>query len=193
MIGYRGCFRYVKEPEMFRLEIEALDRVRRVAPGLILMLPFVRTRWELERCIEIVIDTVDPQQPRLPIWVMAEVPSVLYRLSDYKALGISGVSIGSNDLTQLMLGVDRDSEICSELFDEQDSAVLAAIADIITRAKAEGMSTSLCGQAPSNHPSFAGELVRMGIDSVSVDPTAVAEVRRNLALAEASTYQQEKK
>lgn len=193
MIGYRGCFRYVKEPAMFQLELEALDRVRRVAPGLILMLPFVRTRWELERCIEIVVDTIDPQLPRLPIWIMAEVPSVLYRMSDYRALGINGISIGSNDLTQLMLGVDRDSEICAELFDEQDSAVLAAIADIITRAKHEGMSTSLCGQAPSTHPSFAGDLVRMGIDSVSVDPSAVADVRRNLALAEASLKQQEKK
>lgn len=193
MIGYRGCFRYVKEPEMFQLELQALDRVRRVAPGLAVMLPFVRTQWELERCIDIIVDTVDPQLPRLPIWIMAEVPSVLYRLHDYRALGISGVSIGSNDLTQLMLGVDRDSEICAELFDEKDDAVLAAIADIITRAKAEGMSTSLCGQAPSNNPDFAGSLVRMGIDSVSVDPSAVPEVRRNLLLAEASPNQQEKK
>ncbi len=192
MIGFRGCYRYVRDPALFRLEIEALDRVRRVCPGLVLMIPFVRTKWELERCLDLVIDAVDPRLPRLPIWVMAEVPSVLYRLADYRALGITGISIGSNDLTQLMLGVDRDSEICADLFDEQDAAVVAAISDIIERAHAEGMSTSLCGQAPSNHPEFAGELVRMGIDSVSVDPSAVADVRRNLALAEASTYQQEK-
>lgn len=187
MIGYRGCFRYVKEPELFQLELQALDRVRALAPGLALMLPFVRTLWELERCIEIVVDCVDPGLPRLPIWIMAEVPSVLYRLHDYRSLGITGISIGSNDLTQLMLGVDRDSEICSELFNEQDDAVLRAIADIISRARSEGLSTSLCGQAPSNNPAFAGSLVRMGIDSVSVDPSAVTDVRRNLLLAEASS------
>ena len=192
MIGFRGCFRYVRDPAMFKLEVEALDRVRRVSPGLTLMIPFVRTLWELQRCLELVIDTVDTQLPRLSIWIMAEVPSVLYRIADYRKLGVSGISIGTNDLTQLMLGVDRDSEICSELFDEQDAAVVAAISDIIHRARSAGMSTSLCGQAPSNHPEFARELVRMGIDSVSVDPSAVVEVRQNLALAEASTYQKEK-
>ena len=191
MIGYRGCFRYIHDPAMFALELEALARVREFVPGLTLMLPFVRTKWELERCIEIIVDEVDASTPHLPVWVMAEVPSILYRLEDYCSLGISGISIGSNDLTQLMLGVDRDSEMCAELFDERDAAVLAAIEDIITRAKSLGMSTSLCGQAPSNHPDFAGELVRMGIDSVSVDPSAVAEVRRNLTLAEAGLNKQE--
>ncbi len=85
-------------------------------------------------------------------------------------MGIDGVSIGSNDLTQLMLGVDRDSEICSELFDERDPAVLAAIEAIITTSKAHGLTTSLCGQAPSNDPAFAEQLVRFGITSISVNP-----------------------
>ena len=118
---------------------------------------------------------------------------MLYRMADYRDLGITGISIGSNDLTQLMLGVDRDSEICAELFDERDDAVLAAIGDIIARARDVGMSTSLCGQAPSNHPEFARALVRMGIDSISVDPSAVPDVQRNLRLAEASVNQQEMK
>ena len=117
-------------------------------------------------------------------WVMAEVPSVVHRIPDYAALGISGVSIGSNDLTQLMLGVDRDSELLTELFDETDDAVLAAIEAIVERSHDCGLTVSLCGQAPSRDPQFAERLVRFGIDSISVDPGAVDGVRRSVATAE---------
>jgi pyruvate,water dikinase len=99
-------------------------------------------------------------------------------------LGIDGVSIGSNDLTQLMLGVDRDSELCSELFDESDPAVLWAISTIIERSQQHGMTVSLCGQAPSTRAGFAEELVRRGITSVSVSVDAVAATRQALARAE---------
>ncbi len=131
MIGYRGCYRYVKEPELFALELEVLARVREETPNLHLMIPFVRTLWELEACLELVDASPLGRQRGLHRWVMAEVPSVVYRIPDYAALGIDGVSIGSNDLTQLMLGVDRDSEVCAELFDESDAAVLDAIGRII--------------------------------------------------------------
>jgi pyruvate,water dikinase len=94
------------------------------------------------------------------------------------------VSIGSNDLTQLILGVDRDSEVCRELFDEEDPAVLAAIRQIIEGANRLGLTSSLCGQAPSNRPSFAEHLVRYGITSVSVNPDAADAARRTLASAE---------
>jgi pyruvate,water dikinase len=117
-------------------------------------------------------------------WVMAEVPSVVYRVADYAQLGIDGVSIGSNDLTQLMLGVDRDSEVCAELFDESDEAVLAAIEDIITASQEAGITSSLCGQAPSNDPEFAARLVAMGITSISVTPDAVDRTRSAVAVAE---------
>ena len=115
---------------------------------------------------------------------MAEVPSIVYRLPDYATMGIHGVSIGSNDLTQLMLGVDRDSETCAELFDESDAAVLDAIASIITAGREAGLTTSLCGQAPSNRPDFAEHLVRLGIDSISVDPSAVQRARQVVGSAE---------
>jgi pyruvate,water dikinase len=148
------------------------------------MLPFVRTAWELEACLELMDASPLGSQRGLKRWVMAEVPSVVYRIPEYAAIGIDGVSIGSNDLTQLMLGVDRDSEICAELFDEADAAVLDAIERIITACRSAGITSSLCGQAPSNNPAFADHLVRYGIDSISVNPDAADRARRVVGAAE---------
>ena len=107
MIGYRGCYRYVSEPDLFRLELDVLAKVLEQTSNLRLMIPFVRTAWELEACLDVVDHS--PVGGALPVWVMAEVPSVAYWIPEYASMGIEGVSIGSNDLTQLMLGVDRDS------------------------------------------------------------------------------------
>lgn len=184
MIGYRGCYRYLRDPATFALELETLAQVRDEFPNLHLMIPFVRTKWELEACLDAVHASRLGRPAGFQIWVMAEVPSIIARIEDYAALGIDGVSIGSNDLTQLMLGVDRDSEILTELFDERDAAVLWAIEQIITKCRQNGLTSSLCGLAPSSDPDFAELLVRMGITSISIDASAVAATRRVVGAAE---------
>jgi pyruvate, water dikinase len=184
MIGYRGCFRYTKEPDLFSLELLVLAEVRRDHPNLHLMLPFVRTGWEMRRCRELIDDSALAHSPGLELWVMAEVPSVVSWMDEYVRLGATGVSIGSNDLTQLVLGVDRDSELLAPYYDERDRAVLDAIHSIIERAHSLGITASICGQAPSVHADFAARLVEWGIDSISVNADAIERTRRNVASAE---------
>ena len=184
MIGYRGCFRYVREPDLFALELRAIAEVRRDHPNLHLMIPFVRTLWELRECRALIDRSALAGDRTLQLWIMAEVPSVVHWLPEYARLGISGVSIGSNDLTQLVLGVDRDGELVAPLFDERDGAVLATIRAIITSCRSLGLTCSICGQAPSVYPEYAEQLVRWGIDSVSVNPDVVDVTRRALAAAE---------
>lgn len=184
MIGYRGCFRYTREPDLFALEIRALARVRERFDNLHLMIPFVRTGWELASCKRLIDASPLGGDRRMQLWVMAEVPSVVSWLEDYVRLGVTGVSIGSNDLTQLMLGVDRDNEVLAPLYDERDRAVLDAIHAIIRKSHELGITCSICGQAPSIHPEYAEILVRWGIDSISVAPDAVDTTRRNIAAAE---------
>jgi pyruvate,water dikinase len=184
MIGYRGCYRYTREPDLFALELEAVKRVRAGHPNLHLMVPFVRTGSEFRACKRLIDESGLTGDRTFQLWVMAEVPSVVTWLEEYVRLGATGVSIGSNDLTQLILGVDRDSELLAPLYDERDRAVTSAIERIVAECKRLGITCSICGQAPSVHVEYAEMLVRMGIDSISVNPDAIEATRRNVAAAE---------
>ncbi len=185
MIGYRGALRYTREADLFGLELDALGRVYDQGyENVHLMLPFVRTPRELAACRALVEAAGLTGRRGFELWIMAEVPSVHFHLSRYAKLGIDGISIGSNDLTQLMLGADRDSELVAETFDERDEAVVEYIVQLIARARGLGLATSICGQAPSVHPEYAELLVRAGIDAISVNPDAVAATRRLVAAAE---------
>ena len=185
MIGYRGALRYTREPDVFRLELAALARVWDAGHrNLHVMLPFVRTARELQQCIRLIAESGLSDRPGFELWVMAEVPSVLFNLERYAELGVKGISIGSNDLTQLVLGADRDSEVLADTFDERDPAVTAYLTELIPKARRLGLATSICGQAPSVHPEYADLLVRAGIDAVSVNIDAVGKARRLIASAE---------
>jgi pyruvate,water dikinase len=184
MIGRRGAYRYVTNPEPFRLELELLARVRRDFPNVHLMIPFVRTGSEMRAVKRMVDESPLGADAAFQLWVMAEVPSVVYWLDEYAALGVHGVSIGSNDLTQLVLGVDRDSETLSPLFDERDRAVTGTIAAIIAACRRLGLKSSICGQAPSVYLEYAEQLVRFGIDSISVNPDVIEVTRHNISVAE---------
>jgi pyruvate,water dikinase len=184
MIGYRGVQRYVHEPDLFALELDAIRRVWDSGhSNLHVMLPFVRSADELATCLVHVADSGLPARTEFELWVMAEVPSVLFNLERYADLGVAGISIGSNDLTQLLLGVDRDSELLAS-FDERDPAVVAYLKALIPSARALGLKTSICGQAPSVHPAYTELLVRAGIDSISVNIDVVDRTRRLIDVAE---------
>ncbi|HSD25266.1 MAG TPA: phosphoenolpyruvate synthase [Solirubrobacterales bacterium] len=185
MIGYRGALRYMREPDLFGLELAAIKRVWDAGhTNFHVMLPFVRTPRELTACRDQMRDAGLLDLPEFELWVMAEVPSVYFHLPSYAKLGVKGISIGSNDLTQLMLGADRDSEAVAELFDERDAAVADYLRLLIPKAKELGLSTSICGQAPSVHREYAQLLVEAGIDCISVNIDAVDRARRLIAAAE---------
>ncbi|MCL6628507.1 MAG: phosphoenolpyruvate synthase [Armatimonadetes bacterium] len=188
MIGYRGAYRYVNEPDLFQLELRALKKARTEyrLENIHLMIPFARTLWEMEEVVDLVSSAglLSKKPGSMELWVMAEVPSAVYRLEDYAALGITGVSIGSNDLTQLVLGVDRDSEKVAPLFDERDKAVMETMREIIQQCHGLGLTSSICGQAPSIYPEITEKLVEWGVTSVSVNPDVALLTRAIIASAE---------
>jgi pyruvate,water dikinase len=184
MLGYRGCARYLSEPEVFALEARAVRQVRAKWDNLWLMLPFVRTAAELKDCKDLLGKFGLASGPNLRLWMMLEVPSNVILLDDFLDVGIDGVSIGSNDLTQLMLGVDRDNERLASQFDERDPAVLEALKRIVTGCAARGVTVSICGQAPSVYPEITRLLVSWGISSISVTPDMISTTRRAIYEAE---------
>lgn len=189
MIGWRGVSRYISDDyiEGFRLECKAVKKVRDEynLTNVNLMLPFVRTTWEVERALEILKEEGLERNRDFKIWIMAEVPSVIFQAADFCPL-IDGFSIGSNDLTQLIMGADRDSGILNRMgyFDERNPAIKTAIKELINVAGKHGNTVSICGQGPSVYPEFAEFLVEAGIDSISVNPDTVNYTRRLVAQVE---------
>lgn len=188
MIGWRGASRYYRTGyrEGFELECRALKMAREKIGlhNIIIMIPFCRTLDEADQVLKVMAQHgLKRKQDGLQIYMMVEIPANII-LADQFATRFDGFSIGSNDLTQLILGIDRDSEMLSGLFDEQNAAVKWAIAEVLEKARKYGVHTGLCGQAPSDHPEFAGFLVRHGIDSISVSPDSFINVKRVVASAE---------
>lgn len=191
MLGYRGVSRYISPhyESAFRLECKAIKKVRDEwgLKNVWVMLPFVRTAWELEKALRIMKEEGLERGRDFKVWIMAEVPSVIF-MADEFCKYVDGFSIGSNDLTQLILGVDRDSELLPKLdpryFDERDPAVLRAISHLIKVAHKHGLTVSICGQGPSYLEDFVEWLIRQGIDSISVNPDAVMRVRKLVAQVE---------
>ncbi len=185
MIGYRGASRYIREPDIFQLEIEAIKQVRAQYKNLYVMVPFVRTPRELQGVKQLLAEQGLVRGDDFKLWMMVEVPSNVIILDKFLDVGIDGISIGSNDLTQLVLGIDRDSEALADTFDERNDAVMAAIQTAVTVAKRRGITASICGQAPSVYPEVTEKLVEWGITSVSVSPDMIDRTREIIANAEA--------
>lgn len=189
MIGWRGVSRYIS-PEYekgFRLECKAIRKVREEygLTNVIVMLPFVRTPEELKVVKGIMAEEGLVQSKNFKIWIMAEVPAVVLQAEEFAEL-VDGFSIGSNDLTQLVMGADRDSGILNNMgyFDERNDAVKIALKTIIDAANKKGITCSICGQGPSQYPELAEFLVECGITSMSVNPDTVEYTRRLVASVE---------
>jgi len=188
MIGFRGASRYHSDSYRagFGLECQALKKVRDEMglTNVVVMIPFCRTLEEADEVLEVMAEEgLERGKNGLEVYVMAEIPSNIL-LADEFAERFDGFSIGSNDLTQLTLGIDRDNGALSELFDERSPAVKRSIRTLIERAHAAGRHVGICGQAPSDHPDFAEFLVDAGIDAISLNPDSVIEVIKRVAARE---------
>jgi pyruvate,water dikinase len=185
MLGERGTFSYLQNPAVFELELAALAAVQKAGYNNVhLLLPFVRTVEEFSFCRQKVEQAKLTQVPQFQLWIMAEVPSVLFLLPEYVKAGVAGISIGTNDLTQLLLGVDREQGQLAKAFNERHPVVMGAVAQLIQMAKSAGIPCSICGQAPVLYPEIIEQLVQWGITSISVEPEAVERTYLAIARAE---------
>ncbi|AFY32421.1 putative PEP-binding protein [Calothrix sp. PCC 7507] len=185
VLGERGTFSYLLNPAVFDLELSALVAVQKAGyTNISLLLPFVRSVEEFTICRHKVEQAGLTQVPQFQLWMMAEVPSVLFLLPEYVKAGVRGISIGTNDLTQLLLGVDREQRQLASVFNEMHPAVMGAIAQLIQMSQAAGIPCSICGQAPTLYPEMIDQLVKWGISSISVEPEAVERTYQAIARAE---------
>lgn len=179
MLGLRGALRFLTQPEVFAMELEAIKRVYAAGfDNLKLMIPFVRTLEELAKVRNLVENYGLTKLVNFELWMMIEVPSNVILLEDFLKMGLNGVSIGSNDLTMLILGADRDNEQLAGIFNEMDPAILAVLERLIRTCRRFGVPCSICGQAPSVFDQLIQKLVWWGISSISVSPDSVDRVRQ---------------
>lgn len=180
MLGYRGAYRYTHDVDVFDLELKAIKKVRNEMglKNLNLMIPFVRNVKELQDVKKIVIASGLSRTATFKLWMMVEIPVNVILLDEFINVGIDGISVGTNDLTMLMLGTDRDNETVAADYDERNPAVLWALQHIIRTAHKRGITVSVCGQAPSSHPDVAEFLCREGVTSVSVTPDVIDKTRQ---------------
>src|SRR6266849_1455001 len=183
LLGFRGAFRYVKEPDVFRLECRAIRKVREEfkLTNVHVMLPFVRTLEDFRNAKKIMEEEGLKRSPDFKLWIMCEVPATVLLIDKFVQEGIDGISFGTNDLTMLILGIDRDDASIQEIYDERNLAVLRAMSHVIRVCSEAGVTTSICGQAPSNYPEVVEFLVREGAVSMSVNPDKVIETKQLVA------------
>lgn len=186
MLGYRGAARYIADPRVFELELEAIKRVRNKhgLKNLSLMIPFVRNPRELLEVKKIVTAAGLSRSSTFKFWMMVEIPTNVILIDKYLDVGIDGISIGSNDLTMMILGTDRDNSEVAADYSEMDESVLWAFERVIKACLKRDVTTSMCGQAPSDFPELVDKLVGWGITSVSVNADAVSHVRETIVGAE---------
>jgi len=186
MLGYRGAYRYMNDSRVFSMELQAIKNVRekKEFTNLNLMLPFVRTVNELRQVKSIISAHGLRRSTLFKLYMMVEIPSNVILIEDFIEEGIDGVSIGSNDLTMLTLGIDRDNEEVANEFDERDKAMLWSYEKVIKAANKYKISSSICGQAPSVFPDLVQKLVEFGVGSISVSPDAVYHTREIIYKAE---------
>ncbi len=184
IVGLRGALSYQYFPDLFQVELSALGQV--LAAGydnLHVLIPFVRSVAEFQFCRAQIQQAGLLNSGQMQVWMMAEVPSVLFQLSEYQQAGVQGLSIGTNDLTQLLLGIDRDHPLFGGL-DERHPAVQRAIASIIRQARELGLPCSICGDAPALYPELIDSLVEWGITAISVNANAIVPTYQAIVRAE---------
>ena len=185
-LGVRGTYSYLSDPTLFNLELEALQTV--ISEGyhnLNLLLPFVRSVNEFQFCYRRLQQLDLTSQNSFRVWIMAEVPSVVMLLPEYVRAGVQGIAIGTNDLTQLLLGVDREQiQFSDRGLNANHPAVHRTIAKLIETAHQHDIECCICGQAPVEHPDLVDRLIEWGIDTISVEPDAVAQTYKAIARAE---------
>lgn len=181
MLGYRGASRYIADPEVFGMELEALRQLWEDGyENIHLMIPFVRRPWELIKIKEMVQKHGLLDLKGFRLLIMVEVPAAALELESFLKIGVDGVSIGTNDLTMMLLGVDRDNEKVAPVYDERSAPVVAMLEHIVKTCTAYGVTSSICGQAASDYPELVERLVSHGITSVSVNPDVVDKTRKQI-------------